>query len=369
MKILLAPDKFKGSLSAFEVCQAINRGLNRTKSKVESVFHPMADGGDGSLSILIDHLNLEPQNIKTTDPLGREISARYFISQTAAFIEVASASGLVLLSEQERNPLKTSTLGTGKMIADALSKGVSQIFLFLGGSATNDLGMGIAVALGYQFLDDQKIALKPIGQNLSKVRSIKSPPITNVQHIQFTLLCDVNNPLTGPEGAAQVYARQKGAGEEEIAILERGAIHFNQVLKAHSGTSVLNLAGSGAAGGIGAGMASLFRAQLKSGFRVISTLTGLEEKICAADWVISGEGKLDKQSAQGKVISGIAELCRKHKKPLALFVGINELTKNEQHQLKIAKIKSIAEEAMNLEDAMNNGAVYLEELATKFFEE
>ncbi|MEO1260786.1 MAG: glycerate kinase [Bacteroidota bacterium] len=363
MRVLIAPDKFKGSLSALEVCHAIRNGLEKNRKKIETVFHPMADGGDGSLEILAGHLQLKAQKINTTDPLGRTLSANYFTSSNAAFIEVASASGLVLLNKEERNPLLTSTYGTGKMIADAIQRGFNNIYLFLGGSATNDAGMGIATALGCQFLDAEKKLLQPAGGNLSEVHFIKKEIHFDLKKISLTLLCDVTNPLHGPAGAAHVYARQKGASNEQIKLLDEGLNHFGKIIFQQTGMEVHNIPGSGAAGGIGAGLVALFGAELKSGFAAIAELTGLEEHIKSADWVISGEGKLDVQSLQGKVVDGIARLCKKYRKPLTLFVGKNDLAQSELDKISVKNVFSIAETANDLEDAMQNGAYYLEKLS------
>ncbi|GAB5555518.1 MAG: glycerate kinase [Saprospiraceae bacterium] len=365
MKILLAPDKFKGSISALEVCHAIENGLLKQAKSFEVTAHPMADGGDGSLAILSKYLNLDTQNIQTLDPLGREIQALYYTSSTAAFIEVASASGLVLLNKKERDPLKTSTLGTGKMIVDALSKGYKQIYLFLGGSATNDAGIGIASALGYQFLGKQKNILNPIGENLSKINHLRSSSQFDFKNIKLTLLCDVTNPLFGTNGAAYVYAPQKGASAKEVAYLDAGLRHFSQLINHQLGKDVSRIPGSGAAGGIGAGLIGLLNAQIEAGFDVIAKLTGLEQKIQWADWVISGEGKLDTQSLQGKVIDGVAKLCKKHKKPLTLLVGKNDLKHQNLDHLNINDVFSIYEQAKDLDDAMRNGVSYLEEMAQK----
>ena len=173
-RILIAPDKFKGSLSALKVCESIAAGLKQKDPSLEISFHPMADGGDGSLTILADHLNLKKEELKTVDPLGRSITANYFTATDAAFIEVASASGLILLKENEHNPLLTSTLGTGQLMADTILNGFQNIYLFLGGSATNDVGMGIAQALGFQFLDKKNNPLDPIGKNLFHINTIKN---------------------------------------------------------------------------------------------------------------------------------------------------------------------------------------------------
>ncbi len=363
MRILIAPDKFKGSLSAMEVCQAIAKGLEQQSTSYELIFHPIADGGDGSLDVLSNYLSLEKQSLKSFDPVGRLIPTYYFTSGHLAFIELANASGLVLLSEYERDPLKTSTFGTGQLIANAISKGYEHIYLFLGGSATNDAGIGIAAALGCIFYDEQQQALPPVGESLIKIKSINFQTAIDFKNIKITLLCDVRNPLFGPNGAAYVYARQKGADDSSIEYLDRGLMHYSKILHQQSGIDISNMPGSGAAGGVAASMIALFGAQIKSGIEVISSLSGLEEKMRTADWVISGEGKLDAQSLEGKVVDGIASLCKKHKKPLILFVGKNELSEKQIIQLGARQISSILEHAKSLEDAMLNGALYLEKLA------
>ncbi|GAB4422816.1 MAG: glycerate kinase [Bacteroidia bacterium] len=363
MHILLCPDKFKGSLSALEVCQAIGRGLAQAVPTAALTFHPMADGGDGSLEVLARHLDLQPRTLVTTDPLGREITAGYVTSGDAAFIELASASGLVLLQPGERNPLTTSSWGTGTMIADALAAGFRRIYLFLGGSATNDAGMGIAAALGCRFWDAQGQPLQPIGAHLSRVKALASSPAFAATGATLTLLCDVTNPLYGPDGAAHVYARQKGATEAQVAKLDEGLRHIAHLLAAQTGIDVAGLPGSGAAGGVAACLVALLGARLVPGFDTIAALTGLENHIQAADRVICGEGKLDSQSLQGKVVDGVAALCRKHGKPLVLFVGKCELDAAALRQAGIAAVYAIADEAADLADAMHNGAAYLTSLA------
>jgi len=360
MNVLIATDKFKGSLSAEEVGEAISRGLRNANPNLTIRFHPMADGGDGSLDILKSHLNLEALEVDTVDPLGRRMRAQYYKGKGIAFIEVASASGLVLLENHERNPLLTSTYGTGLMIRDAIVKGCHEIYLFLGGSATNDAGMGIAAALGCEFLDEDGTVLAPTGQNLTKVRSIKK---SQLKEIQFTLLCDVTNPMFGYKGAAYVYAPQKGADDEMIKYLDGGLQNFNKVIQQQLNRDVNQLEGSGAAGAIGAGMVALFDANLKKGFDTIASLTNLEEAIEGADWVISGEGRLDEQSLQGKVIDGVAKLCRKYNKPLRLIVGKNELNPTALSVIGVDTVLAIMDEVPDLQSAMQKAVLYLETIS------
>ncbi len=363
MNILIAPDKFKGSLSAIEVCKAIQTGLLQQNKNVKIHLHPMADGGDGSLEILSQHLTLKQRFVQVSDPLGREIETYYYTANKIAFIELAQASGLVLLDEKERNPLKATTLGTGQLIKHAIDWGYKEIYLFIGGSATNDGGMGIAAVLGTEFLDKDGRNLYPSGGNLAKVVTIRNNPFFYKKDVNITLLCDVTNPLYGTNGAAHVYARQKGADDAMIVELDQGMRQFSQLIHQQTGINIAELAGSGAAGGIAATLVPLYDAKIKSGIESLIELTHLEEQIQQADLVISGEGRLDTQSLQGKVVDGVASLCKKYQKPLMLFVGKNELSKQEQIQLDAVKIHSILEQTSNIDDAMKNGAAYLRNMA------
>ena len=362
MNILLAPDKFKGSLSAKEVCASIQQGMSRKGEEHLFELHPMADGGDGSIEILSNHLELKPRTVPTLDPLGRPLVARYFHSTNAAFIELASASGLVLLQEGQRNPLLTSTRGTGLMIKDAINQGFSQVYLFLGGSATNDAGMGIAHELGFRFYNGEGKLLAPTGENLGAVDSIGSEENSGLKDLRLTLLCDVTNPLTGDRGAANVYAKQKGGSPEQIERLELGMIRFSNLLERNLQHKMNEIPGSGAAGGVGASLIALLGAELKGGFQTVAELTGLEEKFQHADLVISGEGKLDSQSFHGKVVHGINELCKKYHKPLILFVGKSDLSTEEIAVHGIRSVSSVFEKSTGLSDAMANAAKYLEQL-------
>lgn len=362
MKILIAPDKFKGSLPAQAVAAAIAKGIQETYPQAECVLHPLADGGDGSLAILEKVLKLKRVVVGSCDPLDRPISAHYLRNEEAAFIELATASGLVCLTGVERNPLLTSTLGTGLLMKDALDSGLRQIYLFLGGSATNDFGMGIAQALGFLFLDKKEQLLAPTGENLGQVASIKSPELP--RNLKIQLLCDVTNPPYGGNGAAQVYAAQKGADESVITRLDTGAQHFCQLLEQTFARSLGNLAGGGAAGGVGAGLYALLNAELQPGFQTISQLTNLEAQVTKADIIISGEGRIDEQSLQGKVIDGLAALCQKHQKPLYLFSG-NCTLKSEQLAQYATGSYRILPHSQGIEDAIKNAATYLKEMAAR----
>lgn len=365
MKILLAPDKFKGSLSAHAVCEAIATTLSASHPEWEVEQHPMADGGDGSLEVLAQPLGLSTTEISTVDPLGRPIKATYLHNQEQAFIELASASGLVQLTPAERNPMLTSTFGTGLMIKHAIDQGLKDIYLLLGGSATNDFGLGIIVALGGKLQDAYGNSLAPIGEHLSRVARI-IPPSETYRRAQFHVLCDVTNPPYGQAGAAAVYAHQKGASAQQINVLDAGVKHLCTLIQQQFGRTVDHLQGGGAAGAVAAGIVALLGGTLEKGFATLNQLTGLSAKIAAADIVISGEGKLDQQSLQGKVIDGVAQLCREHQKPLYLFVGVNELESDFRQSIKVEKVFSVMEYAENLEDAMSNTRQYLAKMSQAF---
>lgn len=366
MKILIAPDKFKGSLSAVEVCKAVAAGIKRFNNDIETIFFPLADGGEGSLEVLANHLPLDLVSLEVSDPLGRPIEASYGTSGDTAFIELAQATGLELLSMAERNPLHTTSFGTGKLIWHAIQNGSTKIYLFIGGSSTNDGGMGIAHALGFRFYDAKRNELLPIGASLRQVDDIVDQGLMDREKIQFTILSDVQNVFHGPEGAACVYAPQKGASSIEVMELDEGLAHFAEQVKAFNGVIMNNLPGAGAAGGIGGGMVGLCGAQLLSGLETIMELIDFEHLVKQVDWVITGEGKLDRQSLKGKVVLGVSEMCNKYSTPCTIFVGKNELTEDEKELPMVAAIHSITELAQGLEDAMKNAYQYLEMIAFKY---
>ncbi|MEL6942247.1 MAG: glycerate kinase [Bacteroidota bacterium] len=319
MTVLIAPDKFKGSLSALEVGKAIENGIKKHDTSINCIIHPLADGGDGSVDILSNFLDVRRINVQVNDPLRRKIQTYYYLSEKTAFIELAAASGLVLLGKKERNPLKTSTYGSGQMILDAIQKGATKIFLFLGGSATNDAGIGIAQALGFRFLNQYDKELAPIGENLIHIQKIDTSQLKfPIEELEFNCLCDVQNPFCGEHGASFVYAAQKGADEKAILQLDEGLAHFAKIIQQQFAIEIQNVAGSGAAGGIAGGLLGLLNAKIKSGIDTILELSQFEEKLKTADILISGEGKLDHQTLEGKVVSGVATLARRYQKPLFL---------------------------------------------------
>lgn len=325
MKIVVAPDKFKGSLNAAEVCAAVTEGINQAGIMAEVVAIPMGDGGEGTCEILTSHTKGEWRNAETVDPLLRPIIARYGVSPDGlrAFIEMAAASGLQLLGATERNPLQTSTLGTGMLIRHALDCGAREVVVGVGGSATNDCGIGIAAAFGYTFLDAAGKPLPPTGASLLQVASIV-PPSTGLVKTNVTVLCDVRNPLFGPDGAANVFAAQKGADKSTVGLLDDGLRNVARVVLGDFGVD-MNFPCAGAGGGVGAGLRFFVGGRIVEGIDYVMNVVAIENAIMDADLVITGEGKLDRQSLSGKVVSGVARVCAARQRPLLIITGKNEL--------------------------------------------
>jgi len=361
MKILIAPDKFKGSLSAIEVCSALTRGLKKNNSSTNIFSCPMADGGDGSLKILNHYLDLKPQEVEVNDPLFNTIKSTYYISQNTAYIEMSLASGLDLLDEEERNCMYTSSFGTGELINDAIKKGVTTINLYVGGSATNDCGIGIASALGFEFYDSSNNLLSPVGKNLMLINRIdKSNVLFNFQEIKVKVLTDVNNILYGKNGAAYVYAAQKGASLIEIEKLDKGLLNFESKLLTHGFPSIAKIPGSGAGGGVGGGAVALLDAKLVSGVEEFIKITQLESLISDSDLVITGEGKLDSQTQQGKVVHGVCNLSKKFNKPIIVVCG--DSVRGNYESLGFKKVYKILDKAKSIDSAMKNTRYYLSEI-------
>lgn len=355
MKILIAPDKFKGSLDAQQVCEAIRQALLKYDATLHIQTIPMADGGEGTAQLLTEHTQGKWITCAVRDPLFRKIEAGYGISGdgNTAFIEMAVASGLQLLKLDERNPLHTSTVGTGDLIADALKHGVKKIVLAIGGSATNDAGIGMATALGYTFYNNQNQELTPIGKNLINLHRIDTSDVNpQLKQTEIVVLCDVSNLLYGSNGAAFVFAPQKGASEQDVANLDKGLEHFANIVHTQLNIST-DFAGAGAAGGLGAGAKVFLNATLQRGIDYVMQALHVEATIQHADLIITGEGKMDVQTLAGKVVAGIAATAVRHHKPVLAVVGKNELTETQWKQVGITQVISLADENTSVEIAMS----------------
>lgn len=307
-KIVLAFDSFKGSLTSEEVADAFEEGITSVLPECIICKTFIADGGEGTTEALVKALNGDIIETTVSDPLGRPVNAQYGIigNGDTAIIEMAKASGLTLLSDSERNPMLTSTFGCGELIRNAMSRGCKRILLAIGGSATNDGGTGLLTALGYRFLDSNGSVLKGCGESLSEIRKIDSSLIdSNIKSTEFIVACDVENPLFGLNGAAYVFAPQKGATQEMVKQLDNGLRNYSNILKEHSGIEVASMPGSGAAGGMSAGMTALLGAKITKGIDMVLDACHFENIIRDADYVITGEGKIDRQTLMGKAPAGV----------------------------------------------------------------
>ncbi|HEX6225314.1 MAG TPA: glycerate kinase [Chryseolinea sp.] len=358
MKVLVAPDKFKGSLDAIKVCQAIEEALHESGKQVELKSIPMADGGEGTCDMLTQFSNGKKITMEALDPFFRKVKGEFGISGDGktAFVEMANVSGLQRLRSEERNALLGTTFGTGQLIAAALDRGVQSIIMGVGGSGTNDAGIGMGEALGAKFYDATGNQLKPIGQNLKSIRSIDISGLhPRIKDVSVTAICDVSNPFYGVNGAAYVFGPQKGASPEVVRFLDEGLVNFASVVKQQFDLDI-NFPGAGAGGGLGGGAKIFFNIRFQSGIRFITDFIGLESLVEGSDLIISGEGKMDEQTLSGKVVKGLADLARKFHKPLVVIVGKNELSSDQTASLGVQKVVMLLDGKTTEDEAF--GATY-----------
>lgn len=324
MNILIAPDSFKDALAAPLVCEHLRRGLQRTFPAARCRLLPLADGGEGTLDTLAAALGGEFVQAAVHDPLGRPLTASYlWLPETGtAVVEMARASGLELLRPAERDAGRTTTLGTGELLVHALDRGARQLVLTAGGSATTDGGLGLATALGYRFFDEDDQAVPPTGEHLGRVRRLDATGVhPRLAAVRCRVVTDVTNPFYGPAGAAHVFAAQKGADAASIARLDAGLRHFARVLQASFGLDVQQLPGSGAGGGVGGGAAAFLGADISSAADWILALTGADAQLAAADLLITGEGRVDTQTWQGKLLGRLLARAAHFRVPVILVCG------------------------------------------------
>jgi glycerate kinase len=359
--VLIAPDKFKGSLTSRQVCDIVADTLKSCFPEINITSLPLADGGEGSCELLTSFFGGTMVEIDVHDPLFRKIKASYGLSpdRSTAFIEMAAASGLQLLKQNERNPLKTSTFGTGELIRHALDSGVSKIILGIGGSATNDGGMGMAHALGLNAYAASGESLMPAGENLIQIDRIDSTRLhPRLQMVNVTVLCDVDNPLYGSNGAAFVFAPQKGATPYDVMKLDEGLRHLEKKLN-NTFKATVDFPGAGAGGGFAAALSVITKSNVTSGMKFITGITNLERKIASADVVITGEGQLDKQTLSGKVVRGVAALALQYHKPVIGIAGQCTLTKEELKTLGISKVITLVGGDISEDEAIRQAGTVL----------
>ncbi len=363
MNILIATDKFKDSQTAQQICEGLKKGILKTFPIAICEILPLADGGEGTLKTLQIVLGGEFITCEVQDPLFRKIRAKYLwiASSRTAIVEMARASGIELLQKEERNASITSTFGTGELILDALKKDAQEIILTVGGSATNDGGMGMANALGYIFRDENGNELQPIGENLLKIYSIdKSKIYQNIVKTKFIVATDVINPFYGENGAAKVFAKQKGADENAIDLLDKGLENLAQIFQRTFNQNIQQKSGSGAGGGIGGGAIVFLNAKICSAADWILDSIDIDSKLKIANVLITGEGKIDSQTWQGKLISRLLERANKFKVPSILVCGTMQDLEQIIAQEGVMHATSILNEPMSLEKAIEQTSQLIE---------
>ena len=367
-KIVVAPDSFKGSLSALEVAESVERGIKKVLPAITIHKVPMADGGEGTLESLVDATSGRLEVVTVMDPLLREIKATFGVlgDNKTAVIEMAQASGICLVAEKEKNPLLTTTFGTGQLIKAALEMGLRNFILAIGGSATNDGGAGMLQALGAKLLDINNEEVPVGGGNLHKVEHIDLSNFdTRIKDCKFTIASDVQNPFIGSNGASFVFGPQKGATPSMVEQLDSNLTHWANKIEEVTNRSVHHIPGAGAAGGLGGAFLAFFPSELKRGIDIVIEYTDLESFLVEADLVITGEGKIDFQTASGKTPMGVAQLAKKYDIPTIAIAGtVGEGIEN-LYEVGIDAMFSLTDGPMRLEKAMKDGS----QLITKQIEQ
>ncbi len=354
MKIVIAPDSYKESLSATEVAQAIEKGFREIFPDAEYVSVPVADGGEGTVEAMVAATNGTMQHAVVTGPLGESVNACWGISGdgVTAFIEMAAASGLALVPPGQRNPLITTSRGTGELILAALDKGARNIIIGIGGSATNDGGAGMVQALGAKLTDANGTEIGHGGGSLMALNNIDISLLDpRLKTCAIRVACDVSNPLIGEQGASRIFGPQKGATEANITELDNNLSHYADVINTALRIEVKNVPGAGAAGGMGAALMAFLGAELKSGIEIVTQALNLEEHIHDCTWVVTGEGRLDSQSIHGKVPVGVARVASKYRKPVIGIAGSLTSDVGVVHQYGIDAVFSVLTSISTLEEA------------------
>ncbi len=372
MKILAVPDSFKGSLTSMKICEIIEHVLNQLDSSSQVVKIPMADGGEGTVDALVLNTGGTFVECRVHGPLMEPVMARYGIlgDKYTAVIEMASASGLTLIRESQRNPMITTSFGTGELVLDAVGRGCKKIIMGIGGSATNDGGAGMLKALGFAFEDGEGNAIAEGAAGLLDLGNICSERVNpSLAEVEFLIACDVDNPLLGINGASYIYGPQKGATAMMRPLLDQALSNFSRVIEATTGRQVADVPGAGAAGGMGAGLLAFLNTTLKSGFEIISDAIGLDKIMEEGgfDFIVTGEGEINSQTLNGKLPIGVAHLAQKHNIPVIAVVGsVGEgIDAIDQHG--ITGVFSIVNRPMSLDLAIQNAEALYEKTIRNVF--
>lgn len=364
MNIVVAPDSFKGSLTAVEATEAIVQGIRAVLPETEVVRFPLADGGEGTVQALVDATRGRFVRRKVLGPLREPVEAAFGVlgDDVTAVIEMAAASGLALVPAEQRNPMIATTFGTGQLILAALEEGCRKIIIGIGGSATNDGGAGMAQALGAKLLDADNRQIGPGGAELSRLAKIDISGLDpQLAGAEVLVASDVSNPLCGSEGASRVYGPQKGATPEMVEALDKALHQYASVIERDTGKSVAEVPGAGAAGGLGAGLLAFLDAKIRRGISIVLEATGFEERLEGANLVLTGEGKIDQQTLYGKVVAGVGSVCKRRDVPVLAFAGTVALEPDELRSIGINAVFPIASGPMAESEAMARAGELLQQ--------
>lgn len=369
MKFVFAPDTFKGTLSSQEIITILTEKAQEHFTDVETVGVLIADGGEGTIEAVEQMKGGQRKYLEVTGPLGKKVNAYYLkLNDKQVLIEMATASGITLIPYREGNALYTTSYGTGELIKDALASGAEEIIISIGGSATNDGGIGMLSALGVKFFDIKENELQPIGKNLINIARIDISFLNEqVKKAKFTVMCDVINPLIGQNGATYVFGPQKGANKEHLELLEKGMKHYAEKIKETLGRDVTKISGGGAAGGMGVALLAFCNASMQSGIKTILNLINFNKIIADADLIITGEGRIDGQSANGKVLDGIGNYARERHIPVVAITGGMGDNAHLVYDCGIDSIMVTVNKPMSLEMALDNAKSLLADCADRLF--
>ena len=363
--VLIIPDSFKDSISSVEFCEIANKRVLDMNSNTTVDCIPMGDGGEGSIDVFRFIPGYDFKSVIIKNPIGKDVPSEYCIQKetNTAIIEMAKASGLQMLPKKLRDPMKTTSYGTGQLILDAVKGDIKRIILFIGGSATNDIGVGMLEALGYKYYNSKNERVIGLVENIETIIRIDNPKIMEkLKEVSFVVACDVSNTLLGPDGATYSYGKQKGANNDQLDILEKCLKHFSDVAKKHNTVDHTKSEGAGAAGGVGFSAMSFLDAEFQSGFKLIQKLIGLKNKIRQNnyDLIITGEGSIDKQTSNGKLIMHLGKIGKKYSIPVIAFGGIVKENLQDLNLPGITRLKQISPDGCDLSSAIQKAPVYLD---------
>ncbi len=356
MKVVIALDSFKGSLSSIMAGNTVKRAFENVFSNGESIVFPISDGGEGTVESIVKAMNGEIIRLNVTGPLGFKINSFYgIVNNKTAVIEIAAAAGLTLVPEQKRNPMNTTTYGVGELIIDAVKRGIKDFVIGLGGSATNDGGIGMLSALGVKFIDKNSNICGIFGKNIFDIKNIDISSILNeIKQCNFTVACDVDNPLCGERGASAVFAPQKGADNDMVLNMDKAMFEYAKMSESIIGEDFKNIEGAGAAGGLGFALVAYLNAKIVSGIDVVIKTLDIEKHIKSADVVVTGEGRLDYQTVMGKAPGGVAKIAKKYNVPVIALSGCVGNGAKQCNKSGIDAFFPILREALPLEEAMKS---------------